>query len=329
MPLLITKVQNDRDLRPIKLDLVGAALVSLALGLFVFGLIESPNMGYTDIRVIGSIAVSLILGAFFIYYERRINEPLVPMMLFRSKTFTGANIVSFLFWFSWNAVIFYVPFGFIQLHGYSALELAISFLPGFVTLLILATISGELVSKLGVKSLLMTGIFMVSISFYLFSVPGIETEYRSDWLLPILLMGGGVGLSSSPMVSAVVGSHDKKFSGLVSGINNAVGRIAGLLGIAILGLIGINLFNFNLDKHLAEIALDPTTLDVLKSERINFLAANIPEWLDSETAGLVQMSLKQSFHTTFSFVMKLCAGICFAGSVLAYFLIDDSKIQLD
>ncbi len=329
LPLLITKVQNDRDLRPLKLDLVGAVLVSLALGLFVFGLIESPNMGYTDIRVIGSIAVSLILGAFFIYYERRINEPLVPMMLFRSKTFTGANIVSFLFWFSWNAVIFYVPFGFIQLHGYSALELAISFLPGFVTLLILATISGELVSKLGVKSLLMTGIFMVSISFYLFSVPGIETEYRSDWLLPILLMGGGVGLSSSPMISAVVGSHDKKFSGLVSGINNAVGRIAGLLGIAILGLIGINLFNFNLDKHLAEIALDPTTLDVLKSERIKFTAANIPEWLDSETAGLVQMSLKQSFHTTFSYVMKLCAGICFAGSVLAYFLIDDSKIQLD
>jgi len=329
LPLLITKVPNDSDLRPLKLDLVGAVLVSLALGLFVFGLIESPNMGYTDIRVVGSIAVSLILGAFFIYYERRINEPLVPMMLFRSKTFTGANIVSFLFWFSWNAVIFYVPFGFIQLHGYSALEFAISFLPGFVTLLILATISGELISKLGVKSLLMTGIFMVSISFYLFSVPGIETEYRSDWLLPILLMGGGVGLSSSPMVSAVVGSHDKKFAGLVSGINNAVGRIAGLLGIAILGLIGINLFNFNLDKHLAEIALDPTTLDVLKSERIKFTAATIPEWLDSETAGLVQMSLKQSFHTTFSFVMKLCAGICFVGSVLAYFLIDDSKIQLD
>ena len=91
MPLLITKVQNDRDLRPIKLDLVGAALVSLALGLFVFGLIESPNMGYTDIRVIGSIAVSLILGAFFIYYERRINEPLVPMMLFRPENFLSCD----------------------------------------------------------------------------------------------------------------------------------------------------------------------------------------------------------------------------------------------
>jgi len=329
LPLLITKVKNDSDLRPIKLDLVGAVLVSLGLGLFVFGLIESPNMGYTDIRVIGSIAAGLIMGALFVYYERRVDEPLVPMMLFRSRTFTGANIVSFLFWFSWNAVIFYVPFGFIQLHGYSALEFAISFLPGFAALLILATISGELVSKLGVKSLLMTGIFMVSIAFYLFSVPGIETEYRSDWLLPILLMGGGVGLSSSPMVSAVVGSHDKIYSGLVSGINNAVGRIAGLLGIAILGLIGINLFNFHLDKHLADIALDPASLDFLKNERIKFTAAQIPEWLDRETADLVQFSLKNSFHTTFSFVMKLCAGICFVGSVLAYLLIDDSKIQLD
>ena len=127
LPILLTKVQNDRNLRPIKLDLVGAVLVSLGLGLFVFGLIESPNMGYTDIRVIGSITAGILMGAFFIYYERRVEEPLVPMMLFRSKTFTGANIVSFLFWFSWNAVIFYVPFGFIQLHGYSALEFAISF----------------------------------------------------------------------------------------------------------------------------------------------------------------------------------------------------------
>ena len=179
---------------------------------------------------------------------------------------------SFLFWFSWNAVIFYVPFGFIQLHGYSALEFAISFLPGFVALLVLATLSGELISKLGVKVLLVTGIFMVSIAFFLFSMPGIETEYRSDWLLPILLMGGGVGLSSSPMVSAVVGSHDKIYSGLVSGINNAVGRIAGLLGIAMLGLIGINLFNFHLDKHFADIVLDQSALDFLKNERIKFSA---------------------------------------------------------
>ena len=65
------------------------------------------------------------------------------------------------------------------------------------------------------------------------------------------------------------------------------------------------------------------------SERIKFTAAEIPKWLDSETAGLVDMSIRQSFHTTFSFVMKLCAGICLIGSVLTYILIDDSKIQLD
>jgi len=329
LPVLVFMVQNDRDLRPIKLDLIGAVLVSLALGLFVFGLIESPNMGYTDIRVIGSILTGLILGVVLIFYERTVKDPLVPIELFRSKTFTGVNIVSFLFWFSWNAVIFYVPFGFIQLHGYTALELAISFLPGFVALLILAPLSGELINRFGVKILLIIGILMVSIGFYLFSLPGLDTEYRRDWLLPILFMGGGVGLSSSPMISAVVGSHDKMYSGLVSGINNAVGRIAGLLGIAIIGLVGINLFNFNFDKHLADLALDSGTLEVLKSERIRFTAARIPEWLDSETISLIQLSLKESFHTTFVYVMKLCAAICFLGSIFSYLLIDDSKIKLD
>ena len=204
-----------------------------------------------------------------------------------------------------------------------------SFLPGFVALLMLATLSGEMISRFGVRLLLMLGIFMVSAAFYLFSVPAMTSEYTSDWLLPILLMGAGVGLSSSPMVSAVVGSHDKNYSGLVSGINNAVGRVAGLLGIAIIGLIGINAFNFNLDKQLVNLALDAEALEFLKTERIKFIAATIPEWLDAETASAVTLSLKKSFHSTFVFVMKICAVICFIGGLLTYFLIDDSKIELD
>ena len=329
LPILFYKVQHDRDLRPIRLDLKGSVLISCALGFFIFGLIESPNMGYTDFRVIGSIALGIILGAVFIYYEKRLSEPLVPMKLFQSKTFTGANVVSFLFWFSWNAVIFYVPFSFIQLHGYSAIELAIGFLPGFLALLILAPLSGELIGRFGVRILLMLGIFTVSASFYFFSQTSMNSDYKSEWLLPILLMGAGVGLSSSPMVSAVVGSQDKIYSGLVSGINNAVGRVAGLLGIAIMGLIGINVFNFNLDKHLLNIALDAEALEILKIERIKFTAAKIPEWLDPETVSAVSMSLKASFHSTFVFVMKICASICFLGGLLTYFLIDDSKIELD
>ncbi|MGI9534315.1 MAG: MFS transporter [Thermodesulfobacteriota bacterium] len=329
LPALLFKVRHDGDLRPIKLDLVGSLLISSALGFFVFGLIESPNMGYADIRVIGSLALGLILDAVFIFYEKKLKEPLVPMKLFQSKTFTGANIVSFLFWFAWNAVIFYIPFSFIQLHGYSPLEFAISFIPGFIALLILAPLAGELISRFGVRILLMLGIFIVSASFYLFSLTSMNTEYTSDWLLPILLMGAGVGLSSSPMVSAVVGSQDKKYSGLVSGINNAVGRIAGLLGIAIIGLIGINVFNFTLDKHLINIALDPEALELLKSERIKFTAATIPEWLDAETIRALNISIKSSFHTTFVFVMKICAAICFIGGVVTYFLIDDSKIELE
>ena len=329
LPALIYKVEKDKILSKIKLDLVGAMLVSGGLGLFVFGLIESPNMGYTDIRVIGSIVTGLAIIVLFVYYENRISNPLLPMKLFRSRTFSGANIVSFQFWFAWNAVIFYVPFSLIQLHGYSATGLAISFIPGFIVMLISAALSGELVARYGVRNLLIIGIFMVSLSFYLFSLPGMTSDYREDWLIPILLMGFGVGLSSSPMVSAVIGSQDSKYSGLVSGINNTVGRVAGLLGIAILGLVGINVFNFNLDKNLLDIPLDSQALEMLKTERIKFIYATIPEWLDEDTAQRVYFSLKSSFHTTFRFVMKISAVMCLIGSILTYFLIDDSKIKLD
>lgn len=327
LPVLLWKIENDSDLRPVKLDLIGSLLASCSLGFLVFGLIESPNMGYYDLRTIGSLVFGLILGVIFIYYEKRIKEPLVPMELFHSKTFTGANIVSFLFWFSWNAVIFYLPFGFIQLYGYSAVELAISFLPGFLSLLLFASFSGELIRIFSVRTLLIAGFLTVSVSFYLFSLPGMSVNYTKDLLIGILLMGAGIGISSSPMVTAVVGSQDKKYSGLVSGINNAVGRIGGLMGITITGLIGINLFNVQLDERLVNIALDADVIETLKAERIKLVAAKIPESLDAETTKAVRFALDSSFHVTLTFMMKICAFICSVAAVLTCFLIDDSKID--
>ncbi len=327
LPILIWKIKNDRNLRPVKLDLIGSLLASCSLGFLVFGLIESPNMGYYDVRIIGSVVFGLILGGMFISYEKRIKEPLVPMELFHSKTFTGANIVSFLFWFSWNAVIFYLPFGFIQLYEYSAVELAISFLPGFLSLLVFASFSGDLIRVFSVRSLLMAGFLTVSVSFYLFSLPGMSVNYTNDWLLGILLMGAGIGISSSPMISAVVSSQDKKYSGLVSGINNAVGRVGGLMGITITGLIGINVFNINLDRFLVDIALDADALEMLKVERIKLVAAKVPESLDAETKDAVLFALSSSFHITLTFMMKICSCICFIAGLLTYFFIDDSKID--
>ncbi len=327
LPILLCKIQHDINLRKVKLDLIGSVLASCSLGFFVFGLIESPNIGYYNIRTIGCLVVSLMLGTIFIYYEKRIKEPLVPMELFRSKTFTGANIITFLFWSAWNAVIFYLPFGFIQIYGYSALDLAIYFIPGFIALLIFASLSGELIRLFGVRMLLITGFFTVSSSFYLFSLPAINAEYTSDWLLGILLMGTGIGISSSPMISAVVGAQDKKYSGLVFGINNAIGRVAGLMGIVIMGLVAINLFNIELDARLVNIAIDSEALEMLKVERIKLTAATIPQWLDAETTNAIKIALNRSFHATFVFIMKICALICIIGGVLAYALIDDSKIE--
>ena len=328
LAVLIFKVTEDKPHSAKKLDVLGSFLISAGLGFFIFGLIESSNHHFLSFHVIGTIFIALILMSFFVYYENRIENPILPLSIFNSKTFTGSNIVSFLFWAAWNAAIFFIPFGFIQLHGYTATEVAMGFLPAILMIFIAAPISGVLINKIGVRLPLMIGTFVISVAYFLFAFPGLSTTYINNWLLPIILMGLGIGIAISPMVSAVMGSIDKTYSGLGSGINNTVGRVAGLFAIAVLGVIAINSFNFGLDKLIHEIPLDMESRAFIDSEKIKLAGAQVPEWLPYDITTKLTLSIKQAFLSSFRIVMILNAILAFAGTVVAYFMIDDKKIDL-
>lgn len=327
--LLLLRVPDDRITGWRKLDVAGAIMVSGGLGLFVFGLIESSNLGFTSPFVIASIISGLLLIVTFVFYESRIEYPILPMGIFRSSTFTGANIVSFLFWGAWNAVIFFIPFSFIQLHGYTATELALGFLPAILTLFISAPLTGLFINTLGVKLPLIIGTVIISIAYLIFTIPGLESNYVDDWLLPILVMGLGIGVTISPMMSAVMGSVDKKYSGLVSGINNSVGRVAGLFAIAILGVVAINVFNFELNNHLSGLDLELRTREFLEHEKIKLAGANIPEWVGPELTEKLRYYINSSFLHSFRVVMVLCAIFSLLAAIFTYFMINDQNIETD
>lgn len=327
--LLLLRVPDDRITGWIKLDVAGAVMVSGGLGFFVFGLIESSNLGFTSPYVIGSLLAGITLLVSFVFYEDRVDQPLLPLGIFRSKTFTGANIISFLFWGSWNAVIFFIPFSFIQIHGFTATELALGFLPAIAVLFISAPLTGALINRAGVKLPLVTGTVIITIAYILFTIPGLESDYVSDWLLPIVVMGLGIGVTISPMMSAVMGSVDKKFSGLVSGINNSVGRVAGLVAIALLGVVAINVFNFELNEHITGLDLELRTREFLEHEKIKMAGADIPDWVGPEMREKIRYYIDISFLKSFRIVMLLCALFSVLAAVFTLITIDDRKIDTD
>ena len=262
IPVLLTKVKVKEIINTNKLDIIGSILISLGLGLVIYGLIESSNLGFTNILVYGSILIGITLIALFISYENRISNPILPLNIFKSRNFSNSNIITLIFWGAWNAAIFFLPLTFIQVFGYRVDQFAFAVIPTFITLIIFAPVGGYLVNKVGIKPPLVIGSLTISISYYLYTLPGIDSEYFKDFLLPITLMGTGMGLTISPLITTVFGSVERSFSGLISGINNSVGRVAGLLAIAIFGVIAINLFYTNFDIAISNLDLNKERNDI-------------------------------------------------------------------
>lgn len=327
--IMLIKVPPDKTNGWIRLDVAGAVMVSAGLGFLVFGIIESSNLGFSNPYVVGSLITGFMLLAAFLYYESRIDNPILPLEIFSSRTFSGANVVSFMFWAPWNVVIFFIPFCLIQIHGFTATQLALGFLPAIVSLFITAPLTGMLVNRTGAKAPLVAGILVISVAYFLFTLPGVESTYRSDWLLPIVVMGMGIGITISPMMSAVMGSVDKSYSGLASGINNAVGRVAGLMAVAVFGVIAINIFNFELQQYLSGLDLDVRTRIFLEHERIKLAGAEIPKWVSPEMKETIRGHINSSFIHSFRAVMYLCTVLSATAAVCTYYMVDDRKINMD
>ncbi|NIP29863.1 MAG: MFS transporter [Candidatus Dadabacteria bacterium] len=329
LPVLLTKVQFKETLNKNKLDIVGSFLISLGLGLIIYGLIESSNLSFTNPIVISSILLGIIMVSGFIYYENKIENPILPLGIFKSLDFTISNIITFIFWAAWNAAIFFLPLTFIQVFGYRVDQFAVGFIPTYVALIIFAPISGFLVNRLGIKLPLILGNLIIGLSYYLYTLADLDAKYINDFLLPITLMGAGVGLTISPLVSAVFGSAGRSNSGLISGINNSIGRVAGLFAIAMMGVVAINYFNYEFFMSISEFNIEKTLKEVLDNEKINMGAMTIPNWVTPELKSKLETAVRLSFLKSFRIIMYICSCLAFICSILTLFALNQNKILID
>ena len=207
------------------LDLTGAALVSLAVALVAYGLIERRAAA-------GSAGVAAL--AAFVAVERRRRHPMLPLALFRSRQFTGANLTTFAVYGAMSAAIFLVVLRLQVTLGYSALEAGTSLLPFTGIMLTLSARIGALAQRTGARLPMTLGPLLSAGGLSLFSLIGPADHYASDVLPAVTLFGLGMTVTVAPLTAAVLGAVDRRRAGVASAVNNVAARLAGLLGIAVI-----------------------------------------------------------------------------------------------
>ena len=308
-----------------RLDWPGALLATLGLGALVYGLIESVNFGLAHPVILAAVAGGVLALAAFVYVERHSPAPMVPLFLFRSRTFSGANLITLLLYAALGGSLFYFPFNLIQVQGYSATAAGAAFLPLIVILFLLSRWSGGLVDRFGAKGPLIVGPLMAAVGFALFAVPGIGGTYWSTFFPAMAVLGLGMAISVAPLTTVVMNAVEEQFAGLASGINNAVSRVAGLIAVALLGVFVLVVFNAGLDTRLAVLDVEPAVQEALAAERIKLAGAQVPAGIDGELRAALERAIAESFVAGFRLIMLIGAGLALCSAVAAALMIQGQR----
>ena len=219
------------------LDIPGAVSITAGLALLVYTLVDAANIGWTSTETILRGVVALALIGVFVIIELRTRKPLVPFSIFRNRTLRAANIVGILTGMSLFSMFFLITLYLQQVLGQDALEAGLSYLPLAISIILAAGIAGQLVTRIGFKPVLVTGLLFVAVALAWFNQISPDGSYLADVLGPSILAGIGLGLSFVPVTIAAMSGTIPEEAGLASGLINTSQQIGGALGLAILASI--------------------------------------------------------------------------------------------
>jgi EmrB/QacA subfamily drug resistance transporter len=314
---------------PPGLDWRGAILVFTGLGSLVYGLIAASNRGWHDSMVIGSLLTGAVLLMMFVQVERRSHAPMMPLELFRSRSFSGVNLLTLLLYGALGGAFFFLPFLLIQAHGYSATAAGAAFLPFTLILGVLSRWSGGLVDRFGARGPLIAGPAVTGVGFVLLALASANGRYWA-LLLPMTVLGLGMAMTVAPLTTSVINSVPARQTGVASGINNAVASVASLLLVAVLGPLAIGSFARSLDRHMASVRAPPEVRLVADRARGGFSIPPVPMTLPPKSRQVAQSVVKDSFVETIRHVMLIAAVLAFLGALSAAFMIrSDGKTLAD
>jgi len=246
---------RDRDGR--RVDYRGALLAALGLGGPVFALIEQPRLGWSSPAVYGPLMAGALLLAAFLLYESRAKDPMLPLVLFRRRNFSAGNVETFAMYAGLAVLFFFLVLFLQQIGGYSPLNSGLAMLPATVTMFFLSRRFGALADRFGPRFFMGAGPLVAAGGLLLFQTTGLKADYVSEVLPPLLIFSLGLSMTVAPLTAAVLAGSEKE-AGIASGVNNAIARVAGLLGTAAVGAAIASSFASSMDNRLSGTALGGT-----------------------------------------------------------------------
>jgi EmrB/QacA subfamily drug resistance transporter len=314
------RVPESRSPDTRSIDWLGAAIATLGLATLVYGFLESAILGWTHPRVIGSLIFGFGALVLFVFVEKAVRTPMVPLKLFKSPSFSGANLLTLCLYAALGIFFFLFPLNLIQIQKYTATATGAAALPMILLIFLLSSWSGGLITRYGPKPPLIVGPLVTAAGFLLFAVPNVKAHYWTAFFPAFVVLGLGMAISIAPLTTVVMNSVEQERAGTASGINNAVARVAGVLAVAILGAVMVAAFANSLRQSLAApvLNLDADVVHELESYVAKLGSLDAPSSADPHTAAMIRADISQAFVFGFRLIMLLCAGLAIASAAIAW-----------
>lgn len=320
--MALTRVPESRDEHATApLDYPGALLATLGLAGLTYGLIEAPGRGWGDLLVVASLLVGVAALVGFVVVEARSTHPMMPLSLFRSRVFSGANLLTLFLYAALSGMLFFLPLNLVQVQGYPESLAGLASLPMALLLALLSRRTGALADRFGPRLPLTIGPAIAGAGFAAFAYPGLTggpADYWTSFFPGLLLLGVGMAITVAPLTTAVMGAVDQEHAGVASGINNAVARAAGVLAVAVMGVLALLLFAGALDRQTAAAGLPEPTRAALAAEADKLAGAMPPEDLAPAETTLAQRAVGLAFVDTFRILAWVGAGLAWLSAALAF-----------
>jgi EmrB/QacA subfamily drug resistance transporter len=328
LALVFLHVPESRDEDSQGLDWLGATLATIALGAIVYGLIESSRLGFKSPVIIAALIGGVVTAISFVVVEARkgkAGNPMLPLKLFKSTNFSGANLLTLFLYTALSGALFFLPLNLIQVQGYTPTAAGAALLPFILIMFLLSRWSGGLVKRYGAKLPLVIGPIIAATGFALFTLPGAGTSGKSYWVTffpAVVVLGLGMAVSVAPLTTTVMNAVKQNRAGVASGINNAVSRVAGLLAVAVLGIVMLQTFNKELDRRLQTLPITPEIKQSLDQQSTRLAAAELPTSVEPGLRQMLKQAIDESFVTGFRRVAIVSGGLALLSALSAWWLIE-------
>lgn len=328
---LQTRVTERQDYpRDRRVDWVGAALAVIGLGGITYGFIDMPARGFTHPLVIGTMFAGALALILFVVWQAKARRPMMPLHLFRVRTFSGANLLTLMLYGAISVATFFMSLNFVQAQGYSQTQAGLAFFPFAIAIVVLSRWAGSLADKLGPRLLLVTGPLLVAVGMYLTSRVGLTDGFADYWVnfFPGLgFMGLGMGLTVAPLTTAAMGSVAESSAGTASGINNAVSRAAAVLAMAIVGAAAILQFGAHLEEQFEATSFPASHRAAMLDAAAQMGDARVPAGIPVDQQAAAAHMLRSGFAEVCADVMLWSAVLAVVAALLAAWTIDKRELQ--